>query len=168
MNDLRQHVREIADFPKPGILFRDISPLLRSRLPSVLDALAGLCAPREWAGVDVIGVIDARGFVLGAGLAARLDKGVVMIRKAGKLPPPVVRCDYGLEYGSATLEMQPGSGRMLIVDDVLATGGTLRAAADLAVQAGYELRGALVLADLGLAPPPVVGAGPVRFAFGYT
>lgn len=167
MNDLRDHVREIADFPRPGILFRDIGPLLRSHLPTVLDALERLCTAQEWSAIDVIGVIDARGFVLGAGLAARLDKGVVMIRKAGKLPPPVVRRDYGLEYGTATLEMQPGAGRMLIVDDVLATGGTLRAAADLALRAGYDLRGAVVLADLGLATPPTVGAGPVRFALGY-
>lgn len=167
MSDLKALVREVPGFPEPGILFRDISPLLRSRLPDVLEALRDLCTPAEWDEVDLIGVIDARGFVLGAGLAARLGKGVVMIRKAGKLPPPVVQRAYGLEYGAATLEMQPGTGRLLIVDDVLATGGTLNAAADLAVRAGYRLQGALVLADLGLASRPRVGTGPARCVFSY-
>lgn len=167
MNALRSHIDEVPDHPQPGILFRDISPLLRDHLPETLDALAAQLTPDEWRQVDLLGVIDARGFVLGAALAAHQRKGLVMIRKAGKLPPPVVQTAYALEYGEATLEMKPGHGRLLLVDDVYATGGTLRAAADLATRAGYTVAGALVLADLGLRPRPVIGQWPLRAVLQY-
>jgi adenine phosphoribosyltransferase len=167
MTDLRQYITEHPDFPRPGILFRDIGPLLRTHLPATLTALESLLSPGEWAGIDAIGVIDARGFVLGAALAARQDKGVAMIRKAGKLPPPVHRLSYALEYGEAVLEVQPGSGRLLLVDDVLATGGTLRAAAALVQDAGFDVCGAIVLADLGLVGPLHVGAQAVRAVLRY-
>ncbi|MET0291892.1 MAG: adenine phosphoribosyltransferase, partial [Steroidobacteraceae bacterium] len=167
MTDLRAYISEHPDFPRPGILFRDISPLLREQLPATLGALEALLSPGEWSGIDTIGVIDARGFVLGAGLAARLGKGVVMIRKAGKLPPPVHRLAYGLEYGSATLEVRSGTGRLLLVDDVLATGGTLRAAASLVVAAGFELAGAIVLADLGLVSGLDIAGRPVSAVLHY-
>jgi len=167
MTDLRDFITEYPDFPRPGVLFRDIGPLIRSQLPATLTALSSLLAAGEWAGIDAIGVIDARGFVLGAGLAARFDKGVVMIRKAGKLPPPVHRHAYSLEYGESVLEVKPGTGRLLLVDDVLATGGTLRAAAALVTEAGFELYGAIVLADLGLVEPLTLGGRPVRSVLHY-
>jgi adenine phosphoribosyltransferase len=167
MNALRDKVAEIADFPQPGILFRDIGPLLRGHLDETLQALESLLSPADWDGIDVVGVIDARGFVLGSALAARRGLGVAMIRKAGKLPPPVRRVAYSLEYGEAALEMQPGSGRLLLVDDVLATGGTLRAAAALAEAAGYELRGAVVLVDLGMAPDLLIAGRAVPAAIRY-
>jgi adenine phosphoribosyltransferase len=148
--DLKRHVIDVPDFPQPGILFRDISPLLRRHLHATLDALEALVSADEWEGIDVLGGIESRGFILGAALAERRDKGFVLIRKKGKLPPPVVDVSYELEYGTAILEMQRGGGRLLIIDDVLATGGTLRAAAECSRRAGYDVRGLLVLIDLKL------------------
>jgi adenine phosphoribosyltransferase len=152
MDSLRPYIREIPDFPKPGILFRDISPLLRDHLALTLDHMSALLTESEWERVDAIAGIEARGFILAAALATRQRKGFVPIRKAGKLPPPVVQESYDLEYGSGTLEAQPGSGTLLIVDDVLATGGTINAAATLAVSAGYKVAGLTCLIDLNLMP----------------
>lgn len=167
MTDLRQYIVETPDFPRPGILFRDISPLLRHHFDATLAALESLLTPQEWRNVDVIGGVDARGFMLGAGLAARRGLGFVPIRKQGKLPPPVLAAGYSLEYGHAAVEMHAGQGRMLLVDDVLATGGTLGAAAGLCTQAGYELRAIAVLADLGLAGGAPVQGMPVRSLWCY-
>lgn len=152
MPDLKRHVVEIPDFPRPGILFRDISPLLRRHFAATLEALDALVEAREWAAVDALAGIESRGFILAAALAARRTKGFVPIRKQGKLPPPVVGARYDLEYGTGVLEMQRGSGRLLLVDDVLATGGTMRAAAELSRSAGYEVCGLIVLIDLRLVP----------------
>jgi adenine phosphoribosyltransferase len=149
-HELKRHVIEVPDFPSPGVLFRDISPLLRRHLRMTLDALAALITPAEWEGIDVVGGIESRGFILGGALAERRTKGFVPIRKQGKLPPPVVDVAYELEYGTSVLEMQRGGGRLLIIDDVLATGGTLRAAAELSRRAGYDVRGLVVLIDLKL------------------
>ena len=146
--DLRDYVTSVPDFPKPGILFRDISPLLREHFGEAIAQMAALFSQEEWAGIDLIGGIESRGFILAAGLAAVKGKGFVKIRKAGKLPGNVVKRSYGLEYGEDALEMQHGSGRMLIVDDVLATGGTLAAAADLARESGHEVAGILCLINL--------------------
>lgn len=166
MIDFKQHVTETPDFPQAGILFRDFSPLLRHHLPATLDAIEALLSSTEWRDIDVIAGVDARGFMLGAALAARRGLGFVPVRKAGKLPPPVRQLAYQLEYGAATLEIHPGTGRALLVDDILATGGTLGAAARLTRLAGYDLRAILVLADLGLRQGPIEGL-PVRILLQY-
>ncbi|HTE42390.1 MAG TPA: adenine phosphoribosyltransferase [Steroidobacteraceae bacterium] len=152
MRDLREHIVDVPDFPKPGILFRDISPLLRSQLAATTDALSALATDTEWQSVDALVGVESRGFVLASALALRRDKGLIMLRKQGKLPPPTISERYQLEYGTDALEIRPGAGRVLLIDDVLATGGTLRAAADLCARAGYEVAGLLVLIDLRIAP----------------
>jgi adenine phosphoribosyltransferase len=167
MQQLRELVVEIPDFPKPGILFRDISPLLRQRFHETITAVDSLLSAREWAAVDVVAGIESRGFILAAALADRRRKGLVPIRKKGKLPPPVVDVAYDLEYGSGVLEMQRGSGQLLLVDDVLATGGTLGASVALVRQAGYELRGMAVLLDIGLVPGFSCGGLAVRSVIQY-
>ena len=156
--------RQVADFPSAGIQFKDLTPLFADAagLAAVTDELAGVAS-----GADLIAGIDARGFLLGGALAARLRTGVLAIRKGGKLPPPVRTEDYQLEYGTASLEL-PADGidvtgrSVVIVDDVLATGGTLAAAHRLLERAGAQVRIAAVvieLAGLGgrelLAPLPV-------------
>ncbi len=165
--DLQAVVHEVPDFPQPGILFRDISPLLRHHFAATLAAMEGLFSAEEWRRVDAIVGVDARGFILAAGLAAKRGLGFVPVRKAGKLPPPVTGLAYSLEYGSAQLEMHEGKGCLLLIDDVLATGGSLRAAGELCVQSGYTLCGAAVLADLGIARDVVVQGHPVRSVFSY-
>jgi adenine phosphoribosyltransferase len=148
MPDLKQAIRDVPDFPRPGILFRDIAPLLRDRFDATIHALDALLSNDEWAEVDALAGIESRGFILGAALAIRRRKGFVLVRKQGKLPPPVVDVAYALEYGSGILEMQRGNGRVVLVDDVLATGGTMTAAADLCDRAGYQLKALVALIDL--------------------
>jgi adenine phosphoribosyltransferase len=150
MTDLRQYVRNVPDFPKPGILFRDIAPLLRSHFGETIDVMSSLLTSELWNGIDAIAGVESRGFMLAAALAERHRKGFVPIRKQGKLPPPIVSVPYELEYGTGVLEMQKGSGRLLLVDDVLATGGTMQAAASLCIDAGYEIVRLMVLIDLKL------------------
>jgi adenine phosphoribosyltransferase len=152
MQELRDLVAEIPDFPKPGILFRDISPLLRARFDATIDAVEALFTEDEWCRVDAVAGVESRGFILASALADRRHKGFVPIRKKGKLPPPVVDVSYDLEYGSGVLEMQTGRGCLLLIDDVLATGGTLGASVTLARIAGYEPGGLGVLLDLGMVP----------------
>lgn len=150
MFDLRQAIADVADFPRPGILFRDISPLLRDHFNATVQALDELLTEAEWSEIDALAGIESRGFILGAALAVRRGKGFVLVRKQGKLPPPVVDVAYDLEYGSGVLEMQRGAGRLILIDDVLATGGTMTASADLCQRAGYQLRALLVLIDLNM------------------
>jgi len=152
MQDLRQYVVDVPDFPQPGILFRDISPLLRRHFGAAIDAVEALFAEDEWQVIEAVAGIESRGFILASALAARRNKGFVPIRKKGKLPPPVVDIAYDLEYGTGVLEMQAGEGRLLLVDDVLATGGTLAASVALSRQAGYAVHGIGVLIDIGIAP----------------
>jgi adenine phosphoribosyltransferase len=152
MTDLKPYIRNVPDFPKPGILFRDIAPLLQQKLGETIAALSDLLSVPQWAAIDAVAGIESRGFILAGALALRHGKGFVPIRKQGKLPPPVARAPYELEYGTGVLEMQPGKGRLLLVDDVLATGGTMTAAADLAITAGYEVSHLMALIDLNLVP----------------
>jgi adenine phosphoribosyltransferase len=142
--DLKQLIREVPDFPKPGILFYDITTLLRDSdgFAGVID---GLKSHYSGARVDLVLGIEARGFIFAPALAYALHAGFVPIRKPGKLPAAVVSVSYDLEYGKDSLEMhkdavQPGS-RVLIVDDLLATGGTAAAAARLVREAGGTVAG---------------------------
>lgn len=133
--------REVADFPKPGVQFKDLSPLFAD--PAALRAVVADIADRHRDAVDLVCGIEARGFVIGPPVALALDVGFVPIRKAGKLPGEVLGQTYDLEYGTATLEIHrdaiaPGA-RVLLLDDVLATGGTAAAAATLVRRAGGEV-----------------------------
>ena len=152
MQELKALVAEVPDFPKPGILFRDISPLMRLRFHETMSAVDALFSDREWDEIDAIAGVESRGFIFASALADRRRKGFVLIRKKGKLPPPVVDIAYELEYGTGVLEMPVGQGRLLLVDDVLATGGTLLASAALARQAGFTVQRVGVLIDLGFVP----------------
>ncbi len=150
IEELKKLIRSVPDFPKPGILFQDLNPVLANgHLPSLVEHLSSKTKHLHF---DVVGGIEARGFIYGAAMATHLSKGFVPIRKAGKLPPPTKKITYSLEYGTDCIEMQPGRGRMLLVDDVFATGGTLTAAAELAVQSGYEIAGLIVIQDIQLKP----------------
>jgi len=164
--DLQAHVREIQDFPIPGVLFRDITPILES--PAALNfALDKMVAHVDLAGIDLIAGIESRGFILGAALGTRLGKGFVPLRKAGKLPPPVETLEYALEYGTAALEMRAGQGRVLIVDDVLATGGTLTAAIALCARAGYDVVNVSVLINLAQLNTMTFRGAPVHAVLQY-
>ncbi|MFH1571156.1 MAG: adenine phosphoribosyltransferase [Gemmatimonadota bacterium] len=148
---IQRLIRDIPDFPKPGILFRDITPLLAEPqgLRAAVDAMA---APFAGSGVDVVVGIEARGFILGAPVALALSCGFVPIRKAGKLPGQTVRGEYELEYGRAAIEMHRDGVRpglhVLLVDDVLATGGTMAAACGLVESLGGALVGVSFLVEL--------------------
>jgi adenine phosphoribosyltransferase len=151
MMDLKQHIRHVPDFPKPGILFYDITTLLRNAegLRTTIDTLAN---PYNSNGIDVVVGIESRGFILGAAVAERLGAGFIPVRKPGKLPARAVKETYDLEYGKDALEIHADAiergQRVLIVDDVLATGGTASAAAQLVKRVGGELRGLAFLIEL--------------------
>ena len=140
-------IKEIPDWPKKGVSFKDISPLLES--DSFLDAINDLGKKfGTLTEVDYFVGIDSRGFIFASALSILYNKGLVLMRKKGKLPPPTVSTSYALEYGEDSLEMAPGSGNVIIIDDVLATGGTLRAAQKLCANAGYKVVASGVLIDL--------------------
>ena len=148
---LKERIRHVPDFPKPGILFYDITTLLRDAegFRMAVDAMA---LPYEGDAVDVVVGVESRGFILGATVADRLGAGFAPVRKLGKLPSKTVRTSYALEYGIDTLEMHSDAvergQRVLIVDDLLATGGTARATVDLVKRLGGEVHGVAVLIEL--------------------
>jgi len=148
---VRALVRDVPDHPSPGILFRDITPVLADAdgLRACTDGLAALVADEQ---VDVVAGIEARGFVLGAALALRLGTGFVPVRKVGKLPFTTHRTSYDLEYGSAEIEVHTDSftagQRVVVVDDVLATGGTAEAACRLVEIAGGQVAGVALLLEI--------------------
>ena len=150
MNDLKSLVRTIPDYPKPGILFRDVTTLMRDAagFKAAVEALAAPFAGR----VDAVAGIEARGFIFGGAVAEKLGCGFIPLRKKGKLPWTTIGQPYTLEYGVDTIEMhldavQPGQ-RVLIVDDLIATGGTAEAAVLLLTRAGAKVAGAAFVIDL--------------------
>ncbi len=172
LNLLEQHLRDIPDFPKPGIVFKDITPVLRN--PAAFRAFIDLLEKRyRDARLDAVVAIDARGFLFAGALCDRLNLGLVPVRKKGKLPSDSIHVDYDLEYGSATLEMHadalaPGQ-RVLILDDLLATGGTAAAAIALCRRLGAEVVECAFLVELRflqgralLAPVPAYAPIQVR------
>lgn len=152
MRDWTGYLRDVPDFPKPGIVFKDIMPVLADA-QAFANAITALAAPWRQTAIDAVLCIEARGFLLGAPLAQALGVGVVPVRKPGKLPGAVIEQRYALEYGEDALQVQadaaPPGTRLLLVDDVLATGGTLAAARALAGQLQAEVVGAGVLIELG-------------------
>jgi adenine phosphoribosyltransferase len=146
---IESRIRTIPDFPKPGILFRDLTPLLADgqAFSATIDALARIAGDHH-----LIAGIEARGFVFGAALAQKTGRGLVLLRKPGKLPGKTIGFDYGLEYGRDRLELHrddlPRGARVLLVDDVLATGGTAHAAARLLEQAGATVTRAIFVIEL--------------------
>lgn len=142
--------RTVPDFPEPGVLFRDLTPVFADRdaMAAITDGLA-----RASEGADLVAGIDSRGFLLAAAVATRLHTGVLAIRKGGKLPPPVLSEDYQREYGAATIEI-PADGielaglRVMVIDDVLATGGSVGAAQRLLERVGAVVTGAAVVMEL--------------------
>jgi len=145
---LKHYIASVPDFPKPGVVFRDISPLLAEKFPETITAFANLFSADDLAQIDGFVGVDSRGFIFAAALAVACGKNFIMPRKAGKLPAPYAETEYDLEYGTAKLQLRHGTGNVIIIDDVLATGGTLRAAASLCVEAGYTVKGFAVLIDL--------------------
>jgi adenine phosphoribosyltransferase len=147
---ISSRLRDVPDFPQPGVLFKDIAPLLADGVVfgECIDAFAELPAAYE---ADLVAGVEARGFVVAAALARAVDAGVVPVRKAGKLPPPTVSARYDLEYGSAEIEVPLGlleGKQVYLVDDVLATGGTLAATIGLLTRAGAAITGVGVLVEL--------------------
>ncbi len=151
IEQLRRLVRDVADFPKPGIVFKDLTPLLRD--PAALHAaIEALVEPYEPDHIDLVVAPESRGFIFGAAVAERLQAGFAPVRKPGKLPWKTRRAEYALEYGTDSLEMHldavDSGERVLIVDDVLATGGTAAAVARMVEEAGGQVDGIATVIEL--------------------
>lgn len=140
-------IDNIADFPKEGVVFKDISPLLKHKLDDVIQDMGNKIS---WDDIDVVIGIESRGFILGAAMAIKFNKGFLPVRKKGKLPPPIISESYELEYGSDTLEMRTNTEKLnvVIVDDVLATGGTLKATMALCEKNNFHVKDLSVLINL--------------------
>lgn len=152
VEEIERHIRTVPDFPKPGISFKDITPLIEHG-PALRDAVDALAEATDSLGYDLIVSAEARGFVFGTALAYRAGKGLVLARKPNKLPRETISAAYELEYGTETLEahadaIRPGT-RVLVSDDLLATGGTARAMCELVENAGGTVAGVAFLIELG-------------------
>lgn len=151
MSQWQHLVRDVADFPRPGILFKDITPVLADA-GAFAAAVAQMVEPWRDAGLHAVAGIESRGFILGAAMAQVLGTGFVPVRKPGRLPAQTLSQDYALEYGTDRLEVHvdavPPGAKVLLVDDVLATGGTLVAALGLLRRQGAEVAGAAVLFEM--------------------
>jgi len=162
-SELRALIRTVPDFPAPGVLFRDITTLI-SHGEGLAACVGHLAERARAAGAALIAGMEARGFIFGAAVAAQLGIGFLPVRKPGKLPVPAIGIDYHLEYGKDRLEIDPGAvspgQRVVIVDDLIATGGTALAAASLLRQAGASVEDALFVIDL----PDLGGAARLREA----
>ena len=149
--DLKRHIRDIPDWPKKGILFRDITPLLADPI-AFAAAVDALCADFTEAGIEYVAAVEARGFIFGAAVAEKLGIGFVPIRKKGKLPWRTESVSYDLEYGTDTLEVHldavENGAKVLMVDDLLATGGTMAAACKLIEKTGGKVEGIVFLVEL--------------------
>ena len=171
--DVRDIIRDIPDFPKPGILFKDITPVMENpdAFRTTLAGMEDLLGEVEF---DVLAAIESRGFIFGAPMGLDLDKPLVLMRKAGKLPAETRSVTYDLEYGQATLEMHVDSlkagDRVIIVDDLLATGGTAVAAAQLVSDAGGIVAGFLFMVELDFLAgrAKLEGLGPVFSLVNYS
>lgn len=165
MADLTQYIRTIPDFPKAGIMFRDVTTLFKSPqgLQEAIDMTVAAFAEHQ---IDYVAGLEARGFIIGGAVAARLGAGFVPLRKAGKLPGQTITQDYALEYGSATLEIHDDAieagSKVLIVDDLLATGGTAAAGISLIERLGGDIVALSFIIDL-----PELGGGDKLRALGY-
>ncbi|MFB7940576.1 adenine phosphoribosyltransferase [Streptomyces sp. NPDC004779] len=166
---LLSRIRDVPDYPKPGVLFKDITPLLADpeAFTALTDELAALCSAQ---GATKIVGLEARGFILAAPVAVRAGLGFVPVRKAGKLPGATLRQAYELEYGTAEIEVHAedlaAGDRVMVIDDVLATGGTAEASLELIRRAGAEVAGVAVLMELGFLPgrarlEPALGGAPL-------
>jgi adenine phosphoribosyltransferase len=169
MNNMnyKDFITDVPNWPAEGVLFKDITPLLAdpASFNLALDDLSIMIDELQF---NCIAGIESRGFIFGAGLSALNGCGFIPVRKEGKLPPPVEYIDSTKEYGNEVLEVKPGSGDVLIVDDVLATGGTLRATEQLLTEAGYNVVGAIVLIDLAyLHSEILIGGKPVLSLIKY-
>lgn len=150
INLLKQSIRSINDYPKPGIIYRDITPLLKS--PDLFSLVIDMSAELADGSIDLIAAIDARGFIFGSALAQKLRKGFIPIRKRNKLPYKVISQEYSLEYGVDQLELHidaiTSTQKILLIDDVLATGGTAEASAKLVNQLGGEIVSMIFIIEL--------------------
>jgi len=151
MLDFKNYINDVPNFPKPGIIFKDIQPLLANGKifdRAIIKMLNLVHKPDYFIG------IDSRGFIFASAMASKTQNGLKIVRKKGKLPPPCISIEYDLEYGNDTLEIQEGNGKVIIVDDVYATGGTMDAVEQLCVKAGYQVIDKVVLIDLAFLHKP--------------
>lgn len=147
--NLKDYIVDVPNWPKDGITFKDITPLLANTnaLEFATLSMRGLLGSNNGQPSHIVG-IEARGFIFGAHLAKRMNCSFIPLRKKGKLPPPVISKEYELEYGTDTLEIKQGEGKVVIVDDVYATGGTAKAAKELVCEAGYDIVDEIFLINL--------------------
>ncbi len=171
LEDLKKYVRDIPDFPKEGIVFKDVTPLLHNNeaFHSAIDLMADQLKDIKF---DYIASIDARGFILGAALAYKLNKGLILVRKKGKLPYKKITKDYELEYGTNSIEMHADSikkgDNVIICDDLMATGGTSKAAIDIVNELGGNVTALSFLIELeGLGAREKIGNYPIKSLIKY-